>query len=152
DSIAHLVGAGNQMLLYSKTAVIVGMVHVLLPIFILSLYTAVRNYDTRLSLASFSLGAGRWRTLLMVKIPVLAPAILAATTSIFVISLGFFVTPALLGGSRFQLMSTLVSQQVVQRYDIPRAEAMSVVLLVAALAALTLAGCLYSLLRRRVLP
>jgi ABC-type spermidine/putrescine transport system permease subunit I len=150
DAIAHLLGGGNQMLLYSRTAVIVGMVHVLLPILVLAVYAAVRNYDARLSLASFSLGAGRLRTLFLVKLPVLAPSILAATTGVFVLALGFFVTPALLGGSESQLMSTLVSQQVLLRYDLPRAEAMSVVLLLAALSTLALAGAIYALLRRRL--
>lgn len=150
DSIANVLGGGNQMLLYSRTAVVVGMVHVLLPILILSIYAAVRAYDARLSLASLSLGAGRLRTLVLVKLPVLAPALFAGTTGIFVISLGFFVTPALLGGSESQLMSTLVAQQVTQRFDLPRAQAMSIVLLLAALGSLALSGAVFNALKRRL--
>jgi len=150
DSVAGLFGGGPQRMLYSELAVVVGMVHVLLPILVLPLYAAVRNYDERLSLASLSLGGGRMRTLFLVKLPVLAPSILAATTGIFVIALGFFVTPALLGGPDSQLMSNLVSQQVLQRYDLPRAQAMSIVLLLAALAALALSAGAYNLLKRRL--
>lgn len=150
DRIAGVFGAGPQMLLYSETAVIVGMVHVLLPIMLLPVYAAVRGYDNRLSLASLSLGAGRLRTLLLVKLPVLAPLMLVATTGIFIIALGFFVTPALLGGPRSQLISTLVYQQVSQRFDLPRAQAMSIILLIAALGTLALLAVVSRSLRRRV--
>jgi putative spermidine/putrescine transport system permease protein len=148
DRIADLFGAGPLRLLYTPTAVVVGMVHVMLPLVLLPTYAAVRGYDERLSLASLSLGAGKVRTLLRVKLPVLAPQLAAAATGVFILSLGFFVTPAVLGGPRSQLVSSLISQQVFQTFNLSRAHAMSMVLLVAALAMLALLGAGVRLLRR----
>lgn len=149
DRVAGLVGAGPQELLYTQLAVTVGMVHVLLPTLLLPTYVAVHRYDRRLDQASSSLGAGRLRTLLRVKLPTLAPQLLASSALVFVLSLGFFITPAVLGGPRSQLVSRLIAQQVFQRYDVPRAQAMSIVLLLATLTVLALVGVVASLVRRR---
>ena len=146
--IAEAFGRGPLQLLYTRTAVVVGMVHVMLPLVLLPTYAAVRGYDERLSRASLSLGAGQLRTLVRVKLPVLAPQIAAAATAVFILSLGFFVTPAVLGGPRSQLISSLISQQVFQTFNLSRAQAMSMVLLVTALAMLAILGAGVRLLRR----
>jgi ABC-type spermidine/putrescine transport system permease subunit I len=148
DSLAAAFGKGPLQLLYSQPAVIVGMVHVLLPILILPLYAAVRNYDERLSLASLSLGAGRLRTLLLVKLPVLLPQLVAGTSAVFILALGFFITPAVLGGPRSQMISNLISQQVFQVFDLARADAMSVALVATVLLFLGIVGGTLQLLRR----
>lgn len=150
DHIAALFGKGPQQLLYTQPAVIIGMVHVLLPLLLLPVYAAVRTYDERLSLASLSLGAGRLRTLLQVKLPVLAPPILAGTVAIFIFGVGFFITPAVLGGPRSLLISNLISQQVFQRFDLARAQAMSIVLVLSVLLALAVLATAVSLVRRRL--
>jgi mannopine transport system permease protein len=149
DRLAGLFGAGEQQALYTQLAVTVGMLHVLLPILLLPTYVAVSRYDQRLDFASRSLGAGRFRTLLRVKLPTLAPQLIASTALVFVLSLGFFITPAVLGGPSSQLVSRLISQQVLQRFDLPRAQAMSIVLLLATLATLLVVGLLASLVRGR---
>lgn len=136
DRVAGLFGIGPLHLLYTQLAVIIGMVHVMLPFCLLPVYVAIVRYDQRLSLASFSLGAGYWRTLMLVKLPVLAPQLIAGTVAVFILSLGFFITPAVLGTPQSQMISNLISQQVFQRFDLPRAEAMSVVLIVAVLVTL----------------
>lgn len=150
DRVAGLFGQPPQQLLYTQVAVVVGMVHILLPLIILPVYAAIRGYDERLTMASASLGAGQLRTLVRVKLPILAPVILAATTGAYILALGFFVTPALLGGPSSQLISNLISQQIFQTFNIPQAQAMSVVLLLVALAFLALVGMGLLLLRRRL--
>jgi mannopine transport system permease protein len=149
DRIAGWFGHGPLQLLYTQLAVTVGMVHVLMPILLLPVYVAVARYDERLDFASRSLGAGRWRTLLRVKLPALAPQLIASTTLLFIIALGFFITPAVLGGPSSQLVSRLISEQIFQRFDVPRAEAMSILLLGATLAVLAAAGLLLALARWR---
>lgn len=138
DQVSAMLGGAQLMLLYTPTAVVIGMVHVLLPLVLLPAYAAVQGYDERLSFASRSLGAGAIRTLVRVKLPAIAPQLLAATLGVFVISLGFFVTPAILGGPKSQLIANLISQQIVDRYDLERAQAMSVVLLAATIGSLVL--------------
>jgi mannopine transport system permease protein len=149
DRVAGWFGGSPLQLLYTQTAVVVGMVHVLMPILLLPTYVAVARFDERLDFASRSLGAGRLRTLWRVKLPALAPQLIASTTLVFVIALGFYITPAVLGGPTSQLVSRLISDQIFQRFDVPRAEAMSVFLLGATLAVLAGAGLLAVVVRRR---
>ena len=148
DRVAGVFGAGPLRLLYTQTAVVFGMVHVLVPLLTLPIYAALQRYDHRLTQASLSLGAGRVRTFFRVKLPILMPPLLAASTTVFVLALGFFETPALLGGPRSQLISNLISQQIFSRYDVPRAQAMSLVLLVGVLGVLAVLGTGAALLRR----
>jgi ABC-type spermidine/putrescine transport system permease subunit I len=140
DRVGSLVGAGPFRLLYTQVAVVFGMVHVLVPLLTIPIYAALRRYDQRLTQASLSLGAGRLRTFLRVKLPTLLPALLASSTAVFILALGFFETPALLGGPRSQLISNLIAQQIFSRYDVPRAQAMSLVFLLAVLVVLVVVG------------
>jgi mannopine transport system permease protein len=149
DRITGALALGHPQLLYTQTAVVVGMTHVLLPLLLLPVYAAVRNYDERLTLASLSLGAGRLQSLVRVKIPVLLPSILAATTAVFVIAMGFYVTPALLGGPSSQMISNLIAQQALQRFDLIEADAMSIILVVTVLVLLGVLGSALALVRRR---
>jgi ABC-type spermidine/putrescine transport system permease subunit I len=148
DRFAHLFGAGPLRLLFTKWAVFVGMVHLSLPVILLVAYAAVRNYDERLTMASLSLGASRLKTLVAVKLPVLAPPLLAGTAGVFILALGFFETPALLGGPDSQLISNLIYEQITGRFDFARAQAMSVVLLLATLACLGIVGAMGQAIRR----
>ena len=150
DSIAIWFGLGHQMVLFTWTAVIVGMVHVMLPFLVLPIYAALHRYDHRLSQASLSLGASRLRTLVQVKLPVLAPQLAAGTIAIFILSLGFYITPALLGGPRAQLISNLVAQQVFQRFDVPRGYAIATILVFTTLLTLAVLGGGVGLVRRRL--
>jgi mannopine transport system permease protein len=149
DRVASRFGHGPLMLLYTQFAVTVGMVHVLLPLVLLPVYAAVRNYDERLSHASRSLGAGAIRTLVRVKLPVLAPPLFASAAAVFVIALGFFITPAVLGGPTSLLISNLISQQVFQTYDLARGDAMGILLVGAVLLSLLVLGGFAYLLNRR---
>jgi mannopine transport system permease protein len=140
DRVAALFGLGPLHLLYTQLAVLVGMVHVMLPFSLLPVYVAIARYDRQLSLASFSLGAGRLRTLALVELPVLGPALAASVVAVFILSLGFYTTPAILGQPSSQFVSNLIAQQVYQRFDLPRGEAMSALLVLAVVATLLVAG------------
>ena len=150
DSVAGWFGMGSQYALFTWPAVITGMVHVMLPFLILPLFAALRRYDHRLSQASLSLGASRIRTFLQVKLPVLAPQLAAGATAIFILSLGFYITPAVLGGPRTQMISNLIAQQVFQRYDVPRGYAIAAILIFTTLVTLLVLGGGVQLVRRRL--
>lgn len=136
DRVAGLFGYGPLHLLYTQLAVFVGMVHVMLPFCLLPVYVAVSRYDQRLSLASLSLGAGQLRTVAQVKLPVLAPSLIASTVAVFILSLGFYTTPAILGQPSSQFVSNLIAEQVFQRFDLPRGEAMGTILIIAVIVTL----------------
>ena len=150
DSVVGWFGMGHQYVLFTWPAVITGMVHVMLPFLILPLYAALRRYDHRLSQASLSLGASPLRTFLQVKLPVLAPQLAAGATAIFILSLGFYITPAVLGGPRTQMISNLIAQQVFQRYDVPRGYAIGAILIFTTLVTLLVLGGGVQLVRRRL--
>jgi ABC-type spermidine/putrescine transport system permease subunit I len=122
-------------LVFNYTGVIIGMVHYLLPPTILILDSTMRSVDQRLVLAAQSLGATPRRAFFRVFVPMTLPGIRAAAVLIFIMGLGFFVTPALLGGRQQLTMSMLINQDFTETVDWSFGSALSVVLL-----ALTLAG------------
>ena len=120
-------------LLYNELGVHVGMVHVLLPFMILSLYGVLRAIDPALLRAAAGLGAGEWQTFRRVVWPLSRPGVAAGGLLLFVIGLGSFVTPALLGGGKVTTVAMLIEAQVVQAQNWPLAAALSVALLAATL-------------------
>jgi putative spermidine/putrescine transport system permease protein len=116
-------------LLYNRFSVYVGMVHIMLPFMILPLFAAMRRIDLGLVRAARSLGAGAVGAFLWIFLPLSLPGVSAGSLLVFVLSLGFFVTPALLGGLRDVTYVMLVEKQVNELLNWPLASAMSVVLL-----------------------
>lgn len=127
-------------LLHNTTGVLIGMVHVLLPYMVFPIYAALLRVDPDLSRAAEGLGAPAWRAFLRVTFPLSLPGVSAGCALVFVLSLGFFITPALLGGGRVIMIATLIEQQVREFLDWPFAAALSAVLLVATLAIYALIG------------
>ncbi|MGE0240802.1 MAG: ABC transporter permease [Parvibaculaceae bacterium] len=116
--------------LYNFSGVLIGMVHVLLPFMILPLYAAFRRLDPRLVEAAQGLGAGPWRIFARIYLPLTRTGIVAGCSLVFVTSLGFYITPALLGGGRVIMIAPLIDQQVRQVFNWPFASALAGILLV----------------------
>lgn len=123
-------------LLFNDTGVMIGMVHVLLPYAILPLYGAMLRIDQRLLMASDGLGAGLIDTFRRVYFPLCLPGLMGGATFVFLLSLGFFITPALLGGSNAITLSMLIASFINDRLAWSLAAAASLVLLVVVLALL----------------
>jgi ABC-type spermidine/putrescine transport system permease subunit I len=121
-------------LLHNFTGVLIGMVHVLLPYMVLLIYGAVRRLDPSIVAAAQGLGASTWRIFWRIYVPLTMSGIFAGCVIVFVLSLGFFITPALLGGGRVIMIAVLIEQQVRELLNWPFAAALSAVLLVATLA------------------
>jgi ABC-type spermidine/putrescine transport system, permease component I len=132
-------------LVFNYTGVVIGMVHYLLPPAILILDAAMRSVDQRLILAAQSLGATPRRAFFRVFVPLTMPGIQAAAVLIFIMGLGFFVTPALLGGRQELTMAMLINHEFTELINWGFGSALAVVLL-----AITLAGLVaYYRLQRR---
>jgi len=114
------------------------MVHVLLPYAILPLYAAMSRIDPRLLLASDGLGASLLDTFRHVYFPLSLPGLFAGATFVFLLSLGFFITPALLGGPKAMTLAMLIASFVTDRLAWDMAAAAALVLLTATLALLWL--------------
>jgi ABC-type spermidine/putrescine transport system permease subunit I len=120
-------------LVYNAFGVYIGMIHILLPFMILSLYSVLRGIDGSLLRAATSLGATEWQTFRHVYLPLSLPGIAAGAVLLFIMGLGFFITPALLGGGRVTLVTMLIETNIHATLNWPMASALSVVLLSATL-------------------
>ncbi|MCC6468304.1 MAG: ABC transporter permease [Alphaproteobacteria bacterium] len=116
-------------LLNNLTGVLIGMVHVLLPYMIFPLYAVMRRVDPGLLSAAEGLGAPGWQVFRRVYLPLTLPGVLAGVTLVFILSIGFFITPALLGGGKVIMIAVLIESQVRQFLAWDFAAALSVVLL-----------------------
>jgi len=116
------------------------MAQILLPFMILPLYSVMRGIDLRLVQAARSLGAPPWKAFLQVYLPLSLPGVYAGVILVFILSLGFYITPALLGGPRSTMLSTLIQTQVLSLLNWGRGGAMGAVLLVATFILLALAA------------
>lgn len=127
-------------LLFNNTGVYIGMVHVLLPYAVLPIYAAMVKIDARLLLASDGLGAPPRVTFRRVYLPLTLPGVGAAAVFVFLLALGFFVTPALLGGIANLTVATLIENLVNERLAWTLAAAASFSLLGVILGLLLLAS------------
>jgi ABC-type spermidine/putrescine transport system permease subunit I len=116
-------------ILQTTTAVVIGMVHVLLPFMLLPLIAAMRRIDPNLLRAGRILGANPFRLFLHVYFPLSLPGVHAGTVLVFISSLGFFITPSLLGGGRTMMAAMIIEQEADIYLDWPMASAIATVLL-----------------------
>ncbi|SHN21237.1 putative spermidine/putrescine transport system permease protein [Cryptosporangium aurantiacum] len=138
-ALDSLVG-GEGLGLYQTTAGLVpAMVHIMLPYVVLPIYADLRGLDAAQLRAARSLGGGEWLTLRSVVLPAIRPGVLAGGVIVFVLSLGFYVTPAFLGGPGGQVVSIVIGTQFGRLQDLGGAAAMGVLLLVATLGLYVLA-------------
>ena len=103
-----------MQLLNTRLAVYLGMVHILLPFMILPLYAVMRGIDRNLLRAAGNLGGPPAAVFRRIFLPLSLPGIAAGCLLVFILSLGFYITPALLGGQRDIMVSMLIQQQVSQ--------------------------------------
>jgi putative spermidine/putrescine transport system permease protein len=140
NSVIKSMGFGGAKLIRTQTGVVIGMAQVLLPFMILPLYSVMRGIDLRLVQAARSLGARPSLAFLQVYLPLSLPGVFAGAIIVFILALGFYITPALLGGPRSTMLSTLVQSQVLSLLNWGRGGAMGVVLLVSTFVLLALAA------------
>jgi spermidine/putrescine transport system permease protein len=138
--IARHLGADFQPwpLLFNNFAVIFGLIYVHLPFTVLPLYAALDRLNKQLIEASLDLGAGHFRTLFSIIIPLAKPGIISAIMITFVPALGSYLTPALLGGTDSQLIANVIERQFKAANNWPFGAALSFILLYATFIGLAL--------------
>ena len=105
-----LVGEdGRLAMMYNETGTIVAMTHVLLPFMILPLYSVMKTIPPSYARAARSLGATSWTTFRRVYLPLTLPGIAAGSLLVFILAVGYYITPALVGGADGQLISNMIS-------------------------------------------
>ncbi|MER5211854.1 ABC transporter permease [Streptomyces sp. NPDC002838] len=143
----HAPGAPYS-LLYNETGVIIGTTSVMLPYTVLVLQSVMRGVDGRLLAAAASFGAGRFTIFRRVYFPLVAGGVATAGLLSFILCLGYYITPALMGGERQTVVAALIDQQVMKQNQWNSAAAFGVILLLLTFAGLGLVG-LFRLRRGR---
>ncbi|MQX40654.1 ABC transporter permease [Sinorhizobium meliloti] len=121
-------------LVNNLTGVTIGMTYIMLPFIILPLYGVIRKIDPAILQAAALCGANRWQSLVRVLLPLAMPGMAAGALMVFVMSLGYFVTPALLGGTSNMMLAELIAQFVQSLVNWGMGGAAALVLLVVTLA------------------
>ena len=139
-SLARFLGFEGELprMLYTESAVVVGLVYNYLPFVILACYAPLARLHPEIAEASRDLGAGAWTTFRRITLPMTVPGIAAGLVFVFVLSIGNFVTPALLGGGHFQMIGNLVYAQFLTANDWPFGSALSMALIAIMMGLLTL--------------
>ncbi|WP_052947854.1 ABC transporter permease [Aneurinibacillus tyrosinisolvens] len=120
-------------LLYNTTGVVIGMTHVLIPYMVLSLYSVMEGIDKRLIQASQGMGAKPWKSFVQIFFPLSLPGVLSGSLLVFILAMGYFITPALLGGSKNMMISMLIQNNVSTTLNWNLASALALVLFVVTL-------------------
>ena len=127
-------------LAHNLNGTLIGMVHIMLPFLILPLYAAMRRIDPHTLQAAANLGATPVQAFWQIFVPLSLPGVVAGSLIVFVLCLGFYVTPAVLGGGRVILVSMQITAILEDQFNWGAASALGVVLLVLTFAALFLAS------------
>jgi putrescine transport system permease protein len=120
---------GTPRLLYTDTAMYIGIVYTYLPFMVLPLYARLSRLDPALTRAAADLGAPPWRVFLRVILPLSLPGVAAGAALVFVPAIGEYVIPALLGGPQAQLIGKVLWDEFFANRDWPTASAVAVWLL-----------------------
>jgi putative spermidine/putrescine transport system permease protein len=130
-----MFGLGRADLLYNQTGVLIGMTYVLLPLMILTVLAVMRGIDQRLISAALSLGAGQWYAFRRIYLPLSLPGLAGGMLLVFILAIGFYITPALMGGTGDVTIAMLIQREVEITVNWSFASALAVVLLAVTLIA-----------------
>ena len=117
-------------IIYTDTAVLIGMAYVYLPLMVLPLFAAIDRFDMKLLEAGYDLYASRWQVLRRVILPIVKPGIVAGSILVFVPSLGAYVTPRVLGGGKNMMIGNFIELQFGAGRNWPLGAALSMTLLI----------------------
>jgi ABC-type spermidine/putrescine transport system permease subunit I len=120
--------------LFNTTGVVIGLTYILIPFMILALHSVMAGIDRQLLRAGATLGASPFQCFLRIFLPLSIPGIAAGCLLVFIMGIGSFITPALLGGGRVPMIATLIESQVAGVLNWGLGSAISMVLLVATIA------------------
>lgn len=127
-------------LLRNEFGVIIGMVHYMVPFAVLPLYSNMRGIDLRLIAAARLLGASSWSAFRRIFLPLSLPGVVASGVLVFIFSMGFYVTPALLGGGRVFMIAEYIGVQITQTVNWGLGTMLATLLLVCIITLMALLG------------
>ena len=126
---AHIT-QGPLGLLYTPTAVMIGMVYEFLPFMVLPLFTSLEKIENSILEAAADLGAPPWKVFLRITLPLSVPGMIAGTILVFIPAMGMFVIPDLMGGAKTILIGNVIRNQFLTARDWPFGAAASMILMI----------------------
>jgi spermidine/putrescine transport system permease protein len=130
-----IVSAPVQIL-YTDTAILIGMAYVYLPLMVLPIYASMEKLDFRLVEAGYDLYATRFQVLRRIIFPLVKPGVIAGSILVFIPALGAYVTPSVLGGGKNMMLSNLIELQFGQGRNWPLGSALSITVMIIVMVAL----------------
>jgi putative spermidine/putrescine transport system permease protein len=125
--------------MFTETGVVIALAHVLMPFMVLSVWAALQRLDPQIENAAASLGASQFTILRRIVLPQIAPGILSGAIIVFALAASAFATPAIIGGRRLKVASTLAYDEFLNTLNWPLGAAVATLLLVALVAIIV--GC-----------
>ena len=132
---AGIISAPIQIL-FTDTAILIGMAYVYLPLMVLPIYASMEKLDFRLVEAGYDLYATRFQVLRRIIFPLVKPGVIAGSILVFIPAIGAYVTPSVLGGGKNLMLSNLIELQFGQGRNWPLGAALSITVMVVVMAAL----------------
>jgi len=134
NALLQFVGIGPVKILYTNAAVVIALVHVMLPFMVIPVWTSLQKLDPGVENAALSLNATPFITLRRIVLPQVMPGILSGSLIVFGLAASSFAIPGLLGGRRLKMVATIVYDEYLSELNWPLGAAVALVLLVANLA------------------
>ena len=128
------VGLGRVRMLYTPVAVVVALVHVMLPFMVIPVWTSLQKLDPQVENAALSLGASRFTVWRRIVLPQVTPGLLSGGLIVFALSASALAIPGLLGGRRLKMVATLIYDEYLHELNWPLGAAIALALLVVNLA------------------
>lgn len=126
-----LAGIGPVRILYTPAAVVIALVHVMLPFMVIPVWTSLQKLDPWVENAALSLNASRFTTLRRVVLPQVLPGVLSGSLIVFGLAASSFAIPGLLGGRRLKMVATVVYDEYMHELNWPLGAAIALILLLA---------------------
>jgi putative spermidine/putrescine transport system permease protein len=126
----HIVAAPIPFM-FTETGVVIGLVHVLVPFVVISVWASLQRLDPQIENAAVSLGGSGFTVFRRIVLPQVMPGILSGAVVVFALAASAFATPAIIGGRRLKVASTLVYDEFLNTLNWPLGAAVAVLLLVA---------------------
>ncbi|WP_457152088.1 ABC transporter permease [Mesorhizobium sp. P5_C1] len=123
-------------ILFTDTAILIGMAYVYLPLMVLPIYASMEKLDFRLVEAGYDLYATRFKVLRKIIFPLVKPGVIAGSILVFIPALGAYVTPSVLGGGKNMMLSNLIELQFGQGRNWPLGSALSIAVMIIVMVAL----------------
>jgi putative spermidine/putrescine transport system permease protein len=134
NSTLAAFGLAKLKLLYTPAAVVVALVHVMLPFMVIPVWTSLQKLDPMVENAALALQASRWTVMRRIVLPQITPGLLSGSLIVFALSASALAIPGLLGGRRLKMVATVIYDEYLHALNWPLGAAIAVVLLLANLA------------------